>query len=136
MACLAHRAPVSRPPVFLLFLQLLHGALVREHRGDGCKYLIAGDLLAAGRVPHFGGQERNTVGYTNRHRVVQASGFDRDSQTQLMQYVVLEVLQRCQAFSDALGQSAGTLIENSSEWKSLQKNYYLQIYQIFLCLSH
>lgn len=69
MACLAHRIPppsqFQKGPVFLLFLQLLHGALVREHRGDGCKYLVAGDLLAAGHVPHFGRQERSTAGYTD-----------------------------------------------------------------------
>lgn len=73
MTCLAHRDPLTLPPqfqkspVFLLFLKLLHGALVREHRGDGRKYLIAGDLLAAGRVPHFWRQERSTAGYANRH---------------------------------------------------------------------
>lgn len=84
MACLAHRVPpphspptprFQKGPVFLLFLQLLHGALVREHRGDGCKYLIAGDLLAAGHVPHFGRQERSTAGYMNRHTpAIRASG--------------------------------------------------------------
>lgn len=51
---------------FLLFLQLLHGALVREHWGDGCKYLIVGDFLAAGHVPHF----RRGVGNTNTNASV------------------------------------------------------------------
>lgn len=50
--------------VLILFFQLLRGALVGEHRGDGCKYLIAGDLLAAAaaaaaaQVPHFGGDRK------------------------------------------------------------------------------
>lgn len=42
------------PSRYLLFFQLLRRALVGEHGGDGCEYLIVGDLLAAAQVPHCG----------------------------------------------------------------------------------
>lgn len=64
---------------FLLFLQLLHGALVREHWGDGCKYLIVGDFLAAGRVPHFR-RSRDTSVLATHQVLIQIHRF--------MQYVV------------------------------------------------
>lgn len=64
---------------FLLFLQFLHGALVREHWGDGCKYLIVGDFLAAGRVPHFR-RSRNTSVLATHQVLIQIPRF--------MQYVV------------------------------------------------
>lgn len=63
---------------FLLFLQLLHGALVREHWGDGCKYLIVGDFLAAGWVPHLREVLRTQ---TQVHQCFsQTSCFHKDSQ--------------------------------------------------------
>lgn len=85
----------------LLFLQLLRGAFVREHRGDGRKYLIVGDLLAAGQVSHFWETAK-------KESVIQIkpvmSCFDAASQINLTQCVLFNMLQWYRRCPNAQGQ--------------------------------
>lgn len=112
---------------FLLFLQLLHGALVREHWGDGCKYLIVGDFLGAGRVPHFrrevGNTNTNTSVFSTHHVLIKIH-------KRFMQYVVWVFCNSGDFPPDAQGQSALTFMENVL--KENQENYSM----IFLLAHH
>ena len=56
--------PPSRPAgrlLLLLLLQLLHGAFVGEHGGDGGEDLVVGDPLGVRRVPHSGREEETDI---------------------------------------------------------------------------